>query len=338
MISYLLRRILWLVPVILTVSVVTFFLMHRAPGGPWDANNDKLAEATRRSLNARFHLDDPIWVNREKLDARWEDGERNPLTLGRAFLDSQFFNYLAGLVRFDLGPSYQSKGTENVQDVLRERFPTSAKLGMVAVFFAMVVGLPLGIVAALRQNSWLDYLSLSVSTVGISVPTFVSGILLLIFLSSNFGVSPIRRPEEWHGFGRAYLLPGIVLGLGTMAYVVRLTRTSLLEIKRQDFVRTARAKGLREGPIVTRHMLRNALIPVITVLGPATADLITGSFIIEKIYNVPGLGREFFESISRRDYSMIMGTTLLYAVLIAVANVVVDISYGLIDPRIRARQ
>jgi oligopeptide transport system permease protein len=338
MLGYLLRRVLWLVPVIVTVSVVTFFLMHRAPGGPWDAENDKLAETTRRSLNARFHLDDPIWVNGRKLEARWDDGERNPLTLGGAFLDSQFFNYMAGLVRFDLGPSYQSKGTEDVQDVLWERFPTSARLGLVAVVFAVAVGLPLGMIAALRQNSWVDYLTLSISTVGVSVPTFVSGILLLIFLSTNFGVSPIRRPEEWDGFGRAYLLPGIVLGLGTMAYVVRLTRTSLLEIKRQDFVRTARAKGLREAPIVTRHMFRNALIPVITVLGPATADLITGSFIIEQIYNVPGMGREFFESIARRDYSMIMGTTLFYAALVAIANVVVDISYGLIDPRIRARR
>jgi oligopeptide transport system permease protein len=337
MLSYLLRRVFWLVPVVLTVSVVTFFLMYQAPGGPWDTDKP-IPESARKQLNARFHLDDPVWLNREKLDATWNRGVRNPLTLGQALLDSQFFNYLGGLVRLDLGPSYQSKGTENVQDVLARKFPTSAKLGLVAVVFAVVVGLPLGIIAALRQNSWVDYLTLSISTVGVSVPTFVSGILLLILLSANFGVSPIRRPEEWHGLGRAYLLPGIVLGLGTTAYIVRLTRSSLLEIKRQDFVRTARAKGLREGPIVGRHMLRNSLIPVITVLGPAAADLITGSFIIEKIFNVPGMGREFFESIARRDYSMIMGTTLFYAVLIAIANVLVDLSYGLIDPRIRARR
>ncbi|MEA2584744.1 MAG: oligopeptide transport system permease protein, partial [Thermomicrobiales bacterium] len=200
MLSYLLRRVFWLVPVVLTVSVVTFFLMYQAPGGPWDTDKP-IPESARKQLNARFHLDDPVWLNREKLDATWNRGVRNPLTLGQALLDSQFFNYLGGLVRLDLGPSYQSKGTENVQDVLARKFPTSAYLGLVAVVFAVVVGLPLGIIAALRQNSWVDYLTLSISTVGVSVPTFVSGILLLILLSANFGVSPIRRPEEWHGLG-----------------------------------------------------------------------------------------------------------------------------------------
>ncbi len=336
MASYVLRRMFWLIPVLLTVAVVTFFLMHQTPGGPWDLN-PKVSESTRRQLNAQFHLDDPVWLDRSGLANTWDAGERNPVALGRALLASQFFHYLAGLARLDLGPSYKHKG-ESVGQVLKREFPTSAKLGLVALVFAVLVGLPLGIVGALRQNGWADHLTLSVSTLGVSVPTFVSGILLLILLSRNFNVSPIRRPEEWHGFGRAYLLPGIVLGLGTMAYIVRLTRSSLLEIKRQDFVRTARAKGLREGPIVGRHMLRNALIPVITVLGPAAADLITGSFIIETIFNVPGMGGEFVASIRSRDYSMIMGTTLFYALLVALANVLVDVSYGLIDPRIRVRR
>jgi oligopeptide transport system permease protein len=202
----------------------------------------------------------------------------------------------------------------------------------------MVVGIPLGIIAALRQNTWIDYLSLGTSTIGISVPTFVSGLLLLLFLSRTFSFSPIRSPEEWAGFGPAYFLPGIVLGLGTMAYLARLTRVSMLEIKRQDYIRTARAKGLAGRQVVGAHMLRNALIPIITILGPAAADLVTGSIIIESIFGAPGLGREFVESISKRDYSVIMGTAIFYAVLVALANVVVDLSYGFVDPRIRVQR
>ncbi|MBX6342784.1 MAG: ABC transporter permease, partial [Thermomicrobiaceae bacterium] len=211
----------------------------------------------------------------------------------------------------------------------------SAKVGLVAILFAVIVGVPLGIVSALKQNTWIDYVSLFVSTLGISVPSFIVGVLAIIFFSRYFGLKPIRSPEEWNGLSTAYLLPGIVLGLGTMAFITRLTRSSMLEVARQDYVRTARAKGLAEYAIVFRHMLRNALIPVITILGPAIAALVTGSFIIETIFNVPGMGREFVVSIARRDYSMIMGTTLFYAFLVALANLWVDISYGLLDPRIR---
>jgi oligopeptide transport system permease protein len=336
MLAYLLRRVLWLVPVVFTVALVTFLLMHQAPGGPWDSDKPVNA-ATLRNLNRKFGLDKPAWVNVDAVEAKLDEGVLNPLVLGRAFVDSQFGNYMLGVVQFDLGPTYQSRGAETVQSEIRDRLPTSIKVGLVAIVFAVVVGVPLGIASALRQNTWLDYVCLSTATVGISVPTFVSGILLLIFLSRGFDVSPVKRPEAWDGFGPAYLAPGVVLGLGTMAYLARLTRATMLEIKRQDFVRTARAKGLRESRVVSRHMLRNALIPVVTVLGPAAADLLTGSFIIEQIFSVPGLGHEFVASISRRDYSMIMGLTIFYAVLIALANVTVDLSYGLLDPRIRAR-
>jgi oligopeptide transport system permease protein len=245
---------------------------------------------------------------------------------------------MTGVFRFDLGPSYASKGAESVQQLIARKFPVSLKLGLVAIIFSVAVGVPLGVIAALRQNSWLDYLSLGTSTLGVSVPTFVSGLLLLLFLSHTFSFSPIRGPEEWVGFGPAYLLPGIVLGLGTMAYIARLTRTSMLEIKRQDYVRTARAKGLASRNVVSAHMLRNALIPIVTILGPAAADLVTGSIIIESIFGAPGLGREFVESISKRDYSVIMGTAIFYAVLVAIANVLVDLSYGFVDPRIRVRR
>jgi oligopeptide transport system permease protein len=337
MLTYLVRRVLWLVPVVFVVALVTFLLMHQAPGGPWDSDKP-VAPATLRNLNRKFGLDKPRWVNLDAVEAKRDEGVINPLELSRALVDSQFGNYMLGVARFDLGPTYQSRGAETVQSEIRDRLPASIKVGLVAIVFAVAVGLPLGVASALRQNSWIDYLCLSTATLGISVPTFVSGILLLIVLSRGFDVSPVKRPEAWEGFGPAYLAPGIVLGLGTMAYLARLTRATMLEIKRQDFVRTARAKGLRETRIVSRHMLRNALIPIVTVLGPAAADLLTGSFIIEQIFSVPGLGHEFVASISRRDYSMIMGLTIFYAILIALANLTVDLSYGLLDPRIRARR
>jgi len=336
MFEFVLRRTLWIIPVVITVATVTFFLMYRAPGGPWDREKT-LPAATIASLNRRFGLDKPLWVNPDAFETKRKAGENNPFALGRALLDTRFFNYMFGVATFDLGPSYASKGAESVQEVIAKKFPTSAKLGLVALIFAVAVGLPLGILSALRQNTWLDYLSLFTSTIGVSIPTFVSGLLLLLFLSQIFGISPIRDPDEWHGLGRAYLLPGIVLGLSTMAYIARLTRASMLEVKRQDFIRTARAKGLANNRVISRHMLRNALIPIITVLGPAAADLVTGSIIIESIFGAPGLGREFVESIAKRDYSVIMGTAIFYAVLVAVANVLVDLSYGFVDPRIRAR-
>jgi len=337
MLEYVFRRVLWVIPVIVAVAAVTFFLMYRAPGGPWDREKT-LPASTMKALDAKFGLDKPLWFNPEAVSQSWSEGVRNPVALTTAFIDSRFLNYMTGVFRFDLGPSYASKGAESVQELIARKFPISLKLGLVAIIFSVVVGIPLGVIAALRQNSWLDYVSLGTSTLGVSVPTFVSGLLLLLFLSRTLSFSPIRGPEEWVGFGPAYLLPGIVLGLGTMAYIARLTRTSMLEIKRQDYVRTARAKGLASRNVVSAHMLRNALIPIVTILGPAAADLVTGSIIIESIFGAPGLGREFVESISKRDYSVIMGTAIFYAVLVALANVLVDLSYGFVDPRIRVRR
>jgi len=338
MASFVLRRIFWIVPVVLVVAAVTFFMMYQAPGGPWDREKP-IPPAAQATLNARFGLDKPKWFNVDGMNDLQDQGVDNPFKLAAKLFDTQFFSYMTGVFQGDLGPTYQSRGAESVQDVIREQFPVSAKIGLVGLVFAVLVGLPLGVISALRQNSWVDYTSLMISTVGISIPTFVSGLLLLIFLSQNLGVSPIKRPEAWQGvFSTAYILPGIVLGLGTTAYVARLTRSSVLEVKRHDYVRTARAKGLDSRPVIMQHMLRNALIPVITVLGPAAADLITGSIIIETIFNAPGIGKEFVTSIGRRDYSVIMGITIFYAVLIAGANVLVDLSYGLVDPRIRSRR
>ncbi len=337
MLEFALRRLLWIIPVIVAVSAVTFFLMYRAPGGPWDREKT-LPAATVKALDAKFGLDKPLWFNPEAFSEARDAGVKNPITLADEITDSRFLNYMKGVFRFDLGPSYASKGAESVQELIARKFPISLKLGVVAIIFSVIVGIPLGVLAALKQNTWIDYLCLGTSTLGISVPTFVSGLLLLLFLSRTFAFSPIRKPEEWVGFGPAYILPGIILGLGTMAYIARLTRSSMLEIKRQDFVRTARAKGLASRSVISGHMLRNALIPIVTILGPAAADLVTGSIIIESIFGAPGLGREFVESISKRDYSVIMGTAIFYAVLVALANVAVDLSYGLVDPRIRVQR
>ena len=335
MLSFIVRRSLWIIPVAVVVAAVTFFLMYQAPGGPWDTEKP-MPPAALATLNERFGLDKPQWVNPDKLSDTWGDGTRNPFTLGTAYLDSQFFSYIGNVFTGDLGPTYESRGTEQVQEVIARQFPVSLRIGLVGLVFAILVGLPLGVISALRQNTWIDYSALGLSTLGISVPTFVSGLLLLIFLSQGFDISPIKRPEAWQGvFSTAYIVPGIVLGLGTTAYVARLTRAAVLEFKRSDFVRTARAKGLNERRVVVGHILRNALLPVITILGPAAADLITGSIIIETIFNAPGLGRTFVTSIGKRDYSMIMGITIFYSILIALANVLVDLAYGFIDPRIR---
>lgn len=337
MFEFVIRRVLYIIPVIIVVSAVTFFLMYQAPGGPW-SQEKPLPASTVQALNAKFGLDKPLWFNPGQAGELVADGERNPLAIAGTFLDTQFFNYMAGVARLDFGPSYASKGADSVQGEIVEKFPVSLRIGFVGIVFAVLIGVPLGILSALKQNTWLDYVALFTSTLGVSVPTFVSGLLLLIFFTRTIGLSPIRRPEEWEGLSTAYILPGIVLGLATMSYIARLTRASMLEIKRQDFVRTARAKGLADQAVIGRHMLRNALIPIVTILGPAAADLVTGSIIIETIFNAPGLGREFVDSIGKRDYSMIMGTAIFFAFLIALANVFVDLSYGFIDPRIRARR
>jgi oligopeptide transport system permease protein len=308
MTRYIVRRVLWLIPVLFVVSVVTFLLMHVAPGGPWDRDSDNkpLPQRTIDRLNREFHLDEPLWV--------------------------QYVLYMKGAVTLDLGPSYQ-KPTSNVTDLIKERLPFSARLGFQALLLALLVGIPLGTLAALRQNSWIDYLALFVATIGVAVPSFVLGIYLIIFLAVGLNLFPVAA-SNWDDW-RAWVLPTIALAVGPAAYLARLTRSSMLEALRQDYVRTARAKGLSERVVVVRHMLKNAMIPVWTVLGPITAGLVTGSFVIEQVFSVPGVGRFFVIAIGARDYSMIMGTALFYALIIALGNLIIDVTYGLFDPRIK---
>ncbi len=329
MLNYIIRRLLWLIPVLVVVAAITFILMHNTPGGPWDRDlsSRQVDASTQKQLNERFGLTKPLW--RQFV----------------AYMAGDFDNkgkFVCGLVCGNLGPSYRTRGRD-VQDILFEapegkpfwtsRFGYSLRLGLIALVVAILIGVPLGTFAALKQNSLVDYIGLFIATAGISVPNFVIAIfLIIIFASGLHWVSVV--PRSWASPG-AWVLPAIVLGFGTLAFTARLMRTSMLEVLRQDYVRTARAKGLSERVVVTIHMVKNALIPVITIMGPNLAALVTGSFIIETMFGFPGMGRAYVQSIQQRDYSMIMGTTLIYAFLVALANLSVDFIYVLVDPRIR---
>jgi oligopeptide transport system permease protein len=329
MTTYIIRRLMWLIPVIIVVGGITFILMHSAPGGPWDRdlNARQVDPNTQKRLNEQFGLDKPLW----RQFTAYMFGDVN--SKGQ---------WQWGLIGGNLGPSYRQRGLD-VQEILFQapekkhfwdsRFGYSLRLGFLALGLAIVIGIPLGTISALKQNSLIDYASLFVATIGISVPSFVVAIFLIIIFASWLRLIPVV-PKTWQD-PRVWILPAAVLGFGTLAYTTRLTRTSMLEVMRQDYVRTARAKGLAERTVVSTHMIKNALIPVVTILGPALAGLITGSFIIETMFGFPGMGRAYVQAIGQRDYSMIMGTTLIYAILVAVANLSVDFIYVLIDPRIR---
>jgi len=333
MVTYLIRRLFWLVPVLLTVSLVTFIIMHSAPGGPWDTSDERrqVDAATAKSLSAYYGLDKPMW----RQFMAYVIGDTN----------SQTGKYVCGVICGNLGPSYRQRG-RTVQDILfgapegktfwQSRFGYSLRLGMMALSMAMLIGIPLGIIAALKQNTIVDYVALLIATSGISVPSFVLAIFFIIIFASKLHWVNILV-DDWTQV-KYWFMPMSVLGFGTMAFTARLTRSSMLEVMRQDYVRTARAKGLAERVVVMAHMFRNALIPVITILGPALAGLVTGSFIIETMFSFPGMGRAYVQAIGQRDYSMIMGTTVVYALLVAVANLSVDFIYVFVDPRIRLEE
>jgi len=302
MFAYLIRRLLFLIPVLLFVSLITFTLMHIAPGGPWDRER-KLPAEVQANLNAKYHLDEA--------------------------LPMQYVHYLGGLLQGDLGLSFTNPGF-SVQQVIGRGLGVTLQLGLLAAVVAILIGIPLGIIAALRQNSPLDYGSMLLAIVGYTTPSFVLGIFLIVI----FSVQLHALPASGWGQSTSRLLPVIALAAAPIAILARYTRSSMLDVLGQDYVRTARAKGLAEQVVVLRHMLRNALLPVITVLGPVIATLVTGSFVVERLFRIPGIGRLYIDAIFARDYPLIMGTTLLYAVAIAVFNLVVDLLYVTVDPRI----
>jgi len=339
MLTYIIRRLFWLIPVMFTVSLVTFIIMRNTPGSPWDVESESkraLDPATQKALEEYYGLNKPMWR------------QFVAYVVGDFDKDSKF---VCGMICGNLGPSFRVRG-RTVQNILfaapppskvgevtsawDSRFGYSARLGLMSLAIAIVFGIPIGVIAALKQNTIWDYAGLFLATGGISVPSFVMGIFLIIIFASWLHLVDVI-PKGWEN-PKAWILPALVLGFNTTAFTARLTRTAMLEVLKQDYIRTARAKGLAERVVVIRHMFKNALIPVVTILGPALAGLVTGSFIIETMFSFPGMGREYVRSIFNRDYSMIMGTTVVYALLVAMANLSVDFVYVLIDPRIRLEE
>lgn len=303
MISYVARRVLWIIPVLFVVSLLTFTLMHAAPGGPWDREK-KVPDSILAGLNAKYGLDKPVY--------------------------EQYINWAGKLLVLDLGPSYKYRD-RTVNEIVADGVWNTVQLGLMAFTLAVVVGIPLGVIAALGHNKWPDYLSTSISIVGIATPTFVLAILLVLTFSLYLGWFPTggwKGPQYW-------VLPTIALAGFSIAQIARYTRASMLEVTRKDYIRTAYSKGIGGQAVVRRHMIRNALIPVVTILGPILAFMVTGSFIIETFFSVPGIGRYYVSAIAQRDYGVIMAMTVLYAAVVAILNLVVDVLYAYIDPRIR---
>jgi len=305
MFGYIVRRVLWAIPVLLAISMITFALMHAVPGNPFDQNPDKpLPESIIQRLTEHYNLDDP--------------------------LPQQYADYVWNALRGDLGPSYQYRD-RSVNNIIVQHFPISIRLGLLGMAVAMLIGIPLGIVSALRQNTVVDYFAMFFAISGVSVPAMTLGPLLIWVFALQLQILPVAR---WGSVAQA-ILPMITLGIGGAAILARLTRASMLQVIREDYIRTARAKGLSERRVTIRHALRNALIPVVTVLGPMLAGIVTGSMVVERIFAIPGMGRYYVGAVSARDYPVIMGMTLVYAVLLVTANLIVDITYSWIDPRIR---
>jgi ABC-type dipeptide/oligopeptide/nickel transport system permease component len=350
MTQYIIRRMFRNLVVIVLVALITFLLMHAVPGGPFDKEK-ALPKEIIANLNARYHLDQPLPKQfalylYDVLIPRLSSTKPG-LSLQDDFLITVKVGDQLYIKWMNFGPSYTSK-SRTVNDIFKQQLPISMQLGMLALFVAMLIGIPLGIMAALRQNTVWDYLGMGIAIFGVSVPVIILGPMLIWV----FGVSlKLLPPTGWGAkppyllgflptnlgwnYWRFALMPMIALGLASSAILARLTRASLLQVVREDYIRTARAKGLLERTVITRHAMKNSMIPVVTVLGPMFAALITGTFVTELIFGIPGMGKYFVTSITNRDYPVIMGTILLYAVVLVMANLFVDIMYAFLDPRIR---
>ena len=305
MLRFLVRRALLGIPVLVAVATLTFLIMHWVPGGPFDTEKI-LPPAIIANIEAKYHLDQPVGV--------------------------QYLLYMKQLLQGDLGPSYKYIGRD-VSDILRDTFPVSFTLGMCAVLVVLGMGVPAGIISAYWNNSLLDRSILLFAAMGISIPSFVLGAVSVWIFSHQWHLLP---PALWEG-PRYMILPAFALGAGFAGYIARLTRTTVLDVLSSDYIRTARAKGLTEFKILIKHVLINSIYPIVSVMGPLTAGLVTGSFVIEFVFSIPGMGRFFITAVTNRDYPLIMGVTLVYAVLIVVANIVVDIIYGWLDPRVSVK-
>jgi len=346
---YIARRLIYMIVVLLAISAVTFVLMRAVPGGPFDREKP-LPPEVKASLERYYHLDDPPLVQYGRYISTIMIPHFRTTPPGMTVFDDYLISFKIGGVWFqwmNFGPSYASR-TRTVNDIFRQQLPVSFQLGIMALTIAILIGMPLGVLAALKQNTLLDYLGMSVAIFGVSVPVIVLGpILVWIFGVSlkwlpptGWGAKPpfllgiFPQKIDWNYF-RYAILPALVLGLGSSAIIARLSRASLLQVVREDYIRTARSKGLQEPLVITRHALKNSLIPVVTILGPMFAALVTGTFVTETIFGIPGMGKYFVTSITNRDQPVIMGTILLYAVFLVISNLVVDVLYAYLDPRIR---
>ncbi|PTU28150.1 peptide ABC transporter permease [Bacillus subtilis] len=303
MARYMIKRFWAMAATILVITTLTFVLMKVIPGSPFNEERGT-NEAVQKNLEAYYHLDDPLIF--------------------------QYIIYLKSIITFDFGPSIK-KPSDSVNDMLERGFPVSFELGMTAIVIAVISGLVLGVIAALRRNGFLDYAAMSLAVLGISIPNFILATLLIQQFAVNLKLFPAATwTSPIH-----MVLPTAALAVGPMAIIARLTRSSVVEVLTQDYIRTAKAKGLSPFKIIVKHALRNALMPVITVLGTLVASILTGSFVIEKIFAIPGMGKYFVESINQRDYPVIMGTTVFYSVILIIMLFLVDLAYGLLDPRIK---
>jgi len=309
MTTFIIRRVFWTIPVVLLVILMTFLLMRQIGGNPFRHTERNVPAAIQANLEKKFHLDRPWYV--------------------------QYAYYVKGVVTFDLGPS-MSQRDRTVNDIVKDGFPRSLKLGLMAFLWALIVGIPLGVLAALRPNSVFDYIAMFLSSIGFALPSFFVATLLIYYFSVKLGMFPTSGwPNSFWAFDKRLVLPAFALGLFPMAYFARLVRGSMLETMQQDYVRTAKAKGLRYRRVILLHVLRNSLIPAVTATAPLLGLIITGTFVIEFIFSIPGIGRYFINSVSNRDYSVVMGITVLTSMIIVVANLFVDIMYGVLDPRTR---
>lgn len=303
MLNYLLRRLAISIPVLFAIITVSFFLMRFAPGGPFDREK-AFPPAIEKSLRARYHLDEPLAL--------------------------QYLRYLGGLFRGDLGASLKYPDL-SVAEIIVQSMPVSMVLGSAALVIALGIGLPAGIIGAVHRGTLPDHMTMAVAMAGISVPTLVIGPLLILLFSFTFEIFP---SGGW-GSARQLVLPAVTLSAPFAAYIARLARSGMLDALNRDYIRTARAKGLSETRVVLHHAIREALLPVISFLGPAAAAVLTGSVVVEKIFAIPGMGRNFVNGALNRDYPLVLGSVIVYSVLIVIFNLAVDLGYGILDARVK---
>jgi ABC-type dipeptide/oligopeptide/nickel transport system permease component len=301
--KYLLKRVAMAIVTIWAVITITFILMHSVPGDPF-RQESKMPKVVYENLLRKYGLDRP--------------------------LSEQYIIYLGKIIRGDFGDSMKSR-VETVNDMIRRGFPVSAFIGLEALLIAIIFGPALGAIAALNQNKWPDYISMIIAIIGVSVPSFIMGTVFIQFLARNISWLPIGG---WGSFAHS-ILPSLALALMPLAQLARYMRSSMLEVLGQDYIKIAKSKGISNATVVLRHAVRNAILPVVSILGTVATNLIAGSFVIEKIFGIPGLGMFFITSINNRDYPLIMGTTIFYAIILVVMLLIVDIAYMLIDPRIK---